>query len=172
MVPRINRAFCDWYGLPGPVVAAVNGHAVAGGLILALCADHRVGSTEASYGLTELRVGAPYPAAAIELVRAELTPQAARRLVLGADLIDAETALACGAVDELARPDVVLERALEVARELAALPRATYEVVKQQFRGDALERMREASERDPLASGWLTDEMPDASKAVLEGSSR
>ena len=50
MVGGINRLFYDWYGLPHPVVAAVNGHAVAGGLILALCADHRVGSLQATSG--------------------------------------------------------------------------------------------------------------------------
>src|SRR5215211_3044369 len=62
MVGGINDLFLSWYGFPRPVVAAVNGHAVAGGLILALCADYRVGSSEATYGVTELRVGAPYPA--------------------------------------------------------------------------------------------------------------
>ena len=48
MVAGINRMFADWYGFPRPVVAAVNGHAVAGGMILALCADHRVGSRAAT----------------------------------------------------------------------------------------------------------------------------
>lgn len=171
MVPRINRAFCDWYGFPRPVIGAVNGHAVAGGLILALCADYRVGAAGARYGLTELRVGAPYPAAAIAVVRAELPPPAVRRLVLGADLIDAPTALAWDVVDEVVEPAAVLDRALQVAREFAALPRTTYEAVKQQLRGGALERMRHDSDRDPLARGWLADEMPDAARSVLEGTS-
>ncbi len=169
MVPRINRAFCDWYGLRRPLVAAVNGHAVAGGFILFLCADHRIGVPETSYGLTELRVGAPYPAAAMRLLGAELSAQAARRLVLGADLIDGHDALALGALDELAQPDVVLDRALAVARELAALPRATYELVKEQLRGPTLREMKEESSRDPLAKGWLSEEMPGAVESVLGG---
>ena len=74
MVAGINRLFIDWYSFPRPVVAAVNGHAVAGGAILALCADRRIGAADATYGLTELRVGVPYPAAAIACVRAELSP--------------------------------------------------------------------------------------------------
>src|SRR5919204_1487415 len=94
MVAGINRLFCEWYDFPRPVVAAVNGHAVAGGLILALCADRRIGARGATYGLTEVRVGAPYPAAALGVVRAELGPGAARELVLGGELIDAERALA------------------------------------------------------------------------------
>src|SRR4051812_9981709 len=128
MVAGINRLFFDWYGLPHPVVAAVNGHAVAGGLILALCADHRVGSARASYGLTELRVGAPYPGAALAVIRAELDRGPLRRLVLGAELVGGEAALELGLVDELAEDTE--QRALDVARELASLPAGTYARVK------------------------------------------
>ena len=74
------------------MIAAVTGHAIAGGLVLALGADMRVASLEGRYGLTEVKVGVPYPQAAIGLVRAELAPQAARSLVLSNRLIDgAET---------------------------------------------------------------------------------
>jgi enoyl-CoA hydratase len=168
MVDGINRLFCDWYGFPRPVVAAVNGHAVAGGMILALCADHRVGSREATYGLTELRVGAPYPVAAMGTVKAELPPPAVRRLVLGAKLLDADEALKLGLVDELADPERVLERSLAIARELAALPSGTYETVKRQLRGAALAAMREGIERDPLSRGWFSEETPAAARAALE----
>jgi enoyl-CoA hydratase len=166
MVAGINRLFFDWYGLPFPVVAAVNGHAVAGGLILALCADHRVGSARASYGLTELRVGAPYPGAALAVVRAELDRGPLRRLVLGAELIDGQAALELGLVDELAEDTV--GRALEVAAELASLPASTYGTVKLQLREPALAAMRQALERDPLARGWLSDETAGAAAAVLD----
>ena len=169
MVHGINRLFYEWYGFPGPVVAAVNGHAVAGGMILALCADHRVGSRSGRYGLTEVRVGAPYPVAALTVVRAELAPGPARRLVLGGELVGADAALALGLLDELADAGAVLDRALAVARELAALPAATYETVKAQLRGSELEGMRAGMERDPLAGGWLGDETADAARAALDG---
>jgi enoyl-CoA hydratase len=172
MVAGINRMFCDWYGFPRPVVAAVNGHAVAGGLILALCADQRIGARPASYGLTELRVGAPYPVAALAVVRAELDPGPARRLVLGAELVDGEEALRLGLLDELADDEAaVLGRAMEVARDLAALPPGTYETVKCQLRGPELEAIRAGIERDPLAAGWLSDETAGAARSVLEGRS-
>lgn len=157
MVAQINGLFSGWYGFPRPVVAAVNGHAVAGGLILALCADRRIASTVGTYGLTELRVGIPYPAAAIGVVRAELDPGAARRLVLDAELLDAEALLRFGAFDELAAPDEVLERSLAVARELAALPTGAYETVKGQLRGPALEEIRAAIAEDPMSERWLAD---------------
>ena len=155
MVAGINRLFIDWYSFPRPVVAAVNGHAVAGGAILALCADRRIGAEDATYGLTELRVGVPYPAAAIGCVRAELTPAAARRLVLEAELIGAEAALGYGLVDELLPAGEVLDRAREVAAELAALPARPYEIVKEQLRGPALEAMRTGAADDPMTTGWI-----------------
>jgi enoyl-CoA hydratase len=168
MVIAINRMFTDWYGLPHPVVAAVNGHAVAGGFILALCADHRVGSLTGSYGLTEVKVGAPYPAAAIGVVRAELSPGAARRLVLGGELVGADAGLALGLFDEVAEPDDVVEAALGAARRLAALPPATYAKVKDQLRGPTLAAITDAVKRDPLAGEWLSDETAGAAAAVLD----
>lgn len=96
MVESINRMVLTGYGLPCPVVAAVTGHAIAGGLVLALCADVRVASTNGSYGPTEVKVGVPYPQAAIGLVRAELAPPAARRLVFGNELVDGQEATGLG----------------------------------------------------------------------------
>src|SRR5262245_35688213 len=60
MVHDANRAFAAWYGFPRPLVAAINGHAVAGGLILALCGDERLVAPGAKLGLTEVKVGIPF----------------------------------------------------------------------------------------------------------------
>jgi enoyl-CoA hydratase len=167
MVAGINRLFAGWYSFPRPVVCGVNGHAIAGGLILALCADHRVSSTEGKLGLTELRAGIPYPAAAIEVVRAELSPQAARLLVLGADLVSPQRAHELGAVDEIATPDQVVPRALERAAALAALPRDAYERVKRQLRGPAIATIERAVADDPMYAGWLGDETAGAAGGIL-----
>ena len=170
MVTGINRLFATLYALERPLVAAVNGHAIAGGLILALCADYRVGSTEGKLGLTELRAGLPYPAVALAVVRAELSPQAARILTLGADLIDPQRALELGVVDELAAPDAVEARALTVAAEFAQLPAGAYAHVKRQVRGEvAGEALRVAREGDdPLLTSWVGDETAVATAAILE----
>jgi enoyl-CoA hydratase len=80
LVDGINRMAIGVYGLPCPVVCAITGHAIAGGFVLAVCGDHRVASTEGRYGLTEVKVGVPYPQGAIGVVRAELTASAARLL--------------------------------------------------------------------------------------------
>ena len=169
MVGGINRLFCDWYCFPRPVVAAVNGHAIAGGLILALCADHRVGAPGAGrFGLTELKAGIPYPLVAMAVVRSELDPGVARRLVLGAGLVEAEEALTLGLLDEIA--DDPLERALEVARERAALPSAAYARIKEQLRGEtmALARRVVTESDDPLTAGWLDPEAEQGAASILD----
>ena len=165
MVEGINAIFAGWYGFPRPVVAAVNGHAIAGGLILALCADYRVGSSEGKYGVTELKAGLPYPAVAMAVVRAELYAPAARRLVLGADLVDAKAALEAGAFDEVAEPDQVLHRATEVARALSLLPSEAYAKVKAQLRGPVLDAA--LAQPDPLLDGWAGAEAADAASNIL-----
>ncbi len=169
MVDAINRLFGRWYGFPRPLVCAVNGHAIAGGLILALCGDHRVGAHHGKLGVTELRAGVGYPAVAMLVVQAELSPQVARQLVLGAGLVDAATGLELGLTDELQADDHLLDRSLEVAGELAALPRATYTQVKRQLRGEALERIARilGGEADPVAARWVGDEAAAASAAIL-----
>jgi enoyl-CoA hydratase len=167
MVEGINGIFAAWYGFPRPVVAAVNGHAIAGGLILALCADYRVGSTEGKYGVTELKAGLPYPSVAMAVVRAELHAPATRRLVLGADLVSAEVARDAGAFDELAEPDQVLHRATEVARDLSALPSEAYAKVKSQLRGPVLAAA--LAEPDPLLEGWAGSETAEAVSGILDG---
>jgi enoyl-CoA hydratase len=169
MVDGISRLFAGWYALARPVVCAVNGHAIAGGLILALCADYRVATGQGRFGLTEARTGVPYPAVAMAIVKAELTPAVARELVLRAHLVDARTALELGLLDELTEPDRLLSRALELAEELARLPAAAYATVKRQLRGETIASTAQIIERelDPLLEGWLEDETPAAAAAVL-----
>jgi enoyl-CoA hydratase len=155
MVTNINRMALAAYGLPCPVVCAITGHAIAGGFVLAVCGDHRVASDAGSYGLTEVKVGVPYPQAAIGVVRAELGPSAARLLALGNRLVDAAECVRLGAFDEAVAPDAVLPRALEVAAELAALPADVYARTKEELRGETIVRLRAAAADDPLLAQWV-----------------
>jgi enoyl-CoA hydratase len=155
MVSGINRMVLAAYGMSCPVIAAVTGHAIAGGLVLALCADLRIASLEGRYGLTEIRVGVPYPQAAIGVVRAELPSHAARRLVLGNELIDGAEAIRLGLFDEALEPDAVLPRAMELATEMAAFPADAYATTKSELRGRTLGEMTAAVESEPLLERWL-----------------
>src|SRR2546429_5668485 len=172
MVDGINRMAVGWYGFPRPVVCAVNGHAIAGGMILALCGDHRVAGPGGRFGLTEVRAGIPYPAVAIAVVRAELSPPVARELVLRGELVDAPGARERGLLDEIVPQDDVLARALEVASGLAALPARTFAYVKAQIRAPVIAEARRVIEggADPLLTdSWTGGETAQAAAAVLRG---
>lgn len=168
MVDGINRLVIGWYCFPRPVVAAVTGHAIAGGMVIALCADYRVGASEGKLGLTELRAGVPYPVAAIGLVRAELAAPAARALALRAHLVEPEEALRLGLVDELVGPGEVLERACDVAQEMAAFGGDSYARTKRDLRGEKLRAIEEAVDAgDPLLEAWLGEDSPEAAALAL-----
>jgi enoyl-CoA hydratase len=170
MARRVNRLFEGWHTFPRPVVCAVNGHAVAGGLILALCGDYRVGPTSGRFGLTEVKVGIPYPSEAMAVVHAELAPSVARRLVLLGELFDSAAAAGFGIFDEVVADDEVVERAVEVAQQFAALPPRTFEVVKQQLRAGARDHARGAF-GGANAAGFASSEAAEAGRAVLDGTS-
>jgi enoyl-CoA hydratase len=159
-VEGINAMALGVYALPCPVVGAITGHAIAGGFVLALCTDVRIASNAGRYGLTEVKVGVPYPQAAIGVVRAELSPGAARVLALGNQLVDAEECRRLGAFDEVVDPDAVVPRALEVAAELAAMPAEVYARTKNDLRGETVARLREAAADDPLLSQWVSSPGP------------
>ncbi len=171
IVAGLNSAFAAWYGLSRPVIAAITGHAAAGGMILVLCTDYRIASTRAKLGLSEVRVGVAMPIVVDAICRAELSPNAARVLMLGGELVDAEDAMLLGAIDELAEPVSVLPRALEVAEARAGLPRDAYATLKAQQRGEITARMRRWIEEDadPALDGWFGPDTAAAAAAILKG---
>ena len=154
-VEGINAMALGVYSLPCPVVGAITGHAIAGGMVLALCADVRIASSAGRYGLTEVKVGVPYPQAAIGVVRAELAPHAARLMALGNELVDAETCVRLGAFDEACAPVDVVPRALEAAAALAAFPADVYARTKHELRGETITKLRAAAAADPLLERWV-----------------
>src|SRR4051812_18359507 len=166
MARGMNRVFAGWHTFPRPVVCAVSGHAVAGGFVLALCGDYRVVSSSGRFGLTEVKVGIPYPSAAMTVVKIELPAPVARRLVLRGELVDASTCVELQAFDEVVPDDQVLGRAAEMAAELAELPPVTYGLVKQRLRS---EHGRPEMLVGAAAAAAAMAEAPEAARRVLEG---
>ncbi len=159
MIVALGRLVGRLYGNPRPTVAAVNGHGVAAGTLLALACDYRIGPLgDYRFGLTGARGGIPYPIAAQAVIDYELDAATRRILLLGAALLSPDEAAARGILDELHPPERVLERAIEVARERAELPADTYAKIKGQLRAAALRRIREANDagNDPLLVSWIT----------------
>jgi enoyl-CoA hydratase/carnithine racemase len=105
---------------PKPVVAAVNGPALAGGFALALLCDIRIAAESATFGYPELPIGIPPSYAA---ARAAVAPATARELCLTGRVIDAEEALRLGVVSEVCPDGELRDRALELATRIAGMPR-------------------------------------------------
>jgi enoyl-CoA hydratase len=139
----VGKAFEAVFNCPLPVVAAVNGHAIGGGCVLACCADVRVmADGDGKIGLPELRVGVSFPRAALEIVRYAVGGVSARRLALGTLTYRPQQAAEMGLVDEVVPADELLDRAKIVARTLAEQsPADTFTVTKAQLHSDALERI-------------------------------
>ena len=156
MVLGIDRMLARLYAYPGPTVAAVSGHALGGGLVLALACDVRLAASgPAKIGLTEVTAGIPFPAAALAVVQAELAPPAARDLCLTGRIVDAGEGVALGLFDRVEPAAEIVARAAEAARALAAS--AAYARVKAQLRAATNARLARivATEDDPLLDGWL-----------------
>jgi enoyl-CoA hydratase len=143
-LPALHRLYDMVFFFPKPVVAAVNGHAIAGGCVLECCADKRIAATgSARIGVTELLVGVPFPPLAFEVMRFATAPQYFADGILSGATFTPDMALARGLIDELADPAALLDRAVAAAETLAALPPATFALTKQQLRQgvtDAMER--------------------------------
>lgn len=168
LIDELNLSFLRLYGFSKPLICAVNGVAVAGGLFPPLCADHTVAVGTARFGLSEVRVGANFPVAPMEIARAELTPAGLRRLMLRGRLVPAETAQHLGIVDEITGDDL-LGNAVAAARDFAASPPKAFAAIKAQVRQPALDMIRDAVDHrsDPTRAGWFTDETKHAMQAAL-----
>ena len=117
---RIAQLFRRIYDYSKPLIAAVNGAAVAGGCGLATLCDLTLAAPEAKFGYTEVRIGFMPALVSIFLVR-QIGEKRARDLLLTGRILDAEEALRLGLVNEIVAGGKLLERARELASELAEL---------------------------------------------------
>lgn len=127
-------------------VAALNGHAFAGGMILALCCDFRIAvQGEAKFSLNEVPVGVPMPSAYTEIIRHRLCDAAASQAILSGDVYDVETAQKLGLVQTVVAPEKLLEAAEKRARSISPDCYTAYRHSKQMLQAPALRFIREQS---------------------------
>lgn len=138
------------YGSSVPVVAACTGHAVAAGALLLLGCDHRVGpDAPVKIGLNEVAIALTLPDWAMTISKERLSRRHLQRCVANARLLDGNGAVEAGFLDEAVSPDAVVDRALEVAGELAeTLDARAYAGTVNTLRGDVLAAMDASVERD------------------------
>ena len=147
-LPALHKLYDAVFFHAKPVVAALNGYAIAGGCVLACCADRRVMSA-GRIGVTELLVGVPFPALAFEIMRHATPPYFFSETILSGETFAPEVAAHRGLVNQAVEPAQLMQRAIAAAQELAALSPPAFAQTKKQIRAAVSERY--------AASGAVTD---------------
>jgi enoyl-CoA hydratase len=150
-----NRTMQRVFEQPRPCVAAINGHAIAGGCVLAMQADLRVMARgDFSIGLNEVALGIGLPTIVLESFRIQVSEKALRRMAQFGELVRSEDALALGVVDEVVDHDAVEERALALAQKAVAdCGRAGFVHVKRLIRRPVIQAVEAWGTQDNEA--WL-----------------
>lgn len=174
----IERLWQDLYRLllalaasPIPIAAAITGHSPAGGAVLAMYCDYRImAEGEFRIGFNEVQVGIPMPPALLRCVSWLVGPRQAERLCAAGLLILPGEAQRIGLVDELAPPDRVVERAIEWANGMLALPPDAMTQTRQAARADLVRLMEEglAKENQLLVDNWFSDETQTTLRVIVE----
>jgi enoyl-CoA hydratase/carnithine racemase len=162
------EAYCDLvreiFVFGAPVVAALSGHTMAGGLIVAAAADERIAADgKGQFCLPEVDLGVPVPLCLLEIFRHVLGPRGMERLAATGDRLSVERALARGLVDEIVAGEELLTRSVARAGELSQHSLSAHAAIKRRSRASALARFDQARERDPFLDVWFS---PDAQERV------
>lgn len=168
-IDALTRCFKTLFTTWRPVVAAINGHALAGGCVLSCGCDYQVLAAGARIGAIEHQAGVPFPAWALELVRFGVNNEHAAEVILFGRAYDASTALEMGIVDEVTEGDV-LARSLEVAQELAAIPATSFALTKRGLRSAAADAADHLSSQidEEVKRAWCSEEVLSAVRRQLE----
>jgi enoyl-CoA hydratase len=166
---RFDAMMMRLFEVPIPLVAAINGHAVAGGCVLALQADVRIAvdRESARIGLNETQLGIGLPSLVVETVRWQVPGPSLAAIALEGRLLSPRDALQLGLVHEVAAENELLPRALERAAALAAFPPAGIRMVKESLRrpAAAASRANEAAEAERWLETWFA---PDSQRRLGE----
>lgn len=169
-LPVLDQFLRATLTFPKPIVAAVNGHAIAGGCILAAACDHRI-MTEGSgrIGIPELAVGVPFPALPLQIMAARVPDGHLRDLVFTGRTVQVDEAKAMGLIDEKCPAGMLMDRATEAATKLAAIPAGAFAMTKEAFYLPALERTRQMADLNArVEEAWMQQETYDTIRKYLD----
>lgn len=153
----LSDAFEALFCYPGPTVAAINGAAVAGGCVLACACDRRLISPDAKIGASEVRVGVPFPVAALEVMR-YACGRHVEEVLLGGGLYRGDDAVASGLAHRVVRDDL-LEAAVAQATDLGGISAEAYAHTKGQLRAPTMARICEGGEIDrEVSRSWSSED--------------
>ncbi len=166
-LPALRDAIEKLFFFPKPVVAAINGHAIAGGCILACACDGRLMARGPfKIGAPELLVGVPFPTLGLEVLRYVVPARYLEEVIYGGRVYLPEEAQERGLLHEIVEENNLLERSLERARRLAALPPSAFQITKDQLRKPVRNRLQEEARIDAeVAKVWAA---PDTQEKIRE----
>jgi enoyl-CoA hydratase len=165
--------YCDLvreiFVCPAPLVAALPGHAIAGGLIVAAAADERYAAEgPGRFGLSEVALGVPLPACCVELFRYVLGSRRMERLTASAENMPSDRALAIGLLDRVVPSAGLLDSSLERARQLSRGSSLAYAEVKRRARAEAVARFDASRTGDPFLDFWFSADARGRIAALIE----
>jgi enoyl-CoA hydratase len=160
-LPLLIRSFERVATFPKPLVAAINGHAIAGGAIIAMACDWRIMARgPGRIGLTEIQVGVLFPAWALEIARFAAPTQHFSEIVCAGRTYLPEQALERGLVHELIEADQLLGRACDAAREFGRIDPSRFAANKMAVRRPLIETARRESALSDanVVQDWCSEE--------------
>lgn len=165
----LERAFTAIAFCSKPLIAAANGHAIAGGSILLCACDRRlIAEGQARFGVPELLVGVPFPLVALEILRAAVSPKDLPRIIYEGSTMRGPDAIACGLADEIIPSEQLLQTSIDTAQRLAKIPANSFRATKRHLRAPLRERMvtQQDAEKE-LRAVWTEPETIAAIRAFI-----
>ncbi len=165
-----HYCFLQMFSFPKPLIVAVEGAAIAGGFFPVLCSDYRIAGFNATFGLTEVKVGVGFPTGLVEIVRSMMSPNDMRLIMQTGKPLSAKQALKVQIVDECVRDGEALRLALVIAKDYADLPPIAYATVKQQVRAPVIQMLKEQMNKAATSKPqpWFNKETSAAMAHMIE----
>ncbi|MCB9892889.1 MAG: enoyl-CoA hydratase/isomerase family protein [Planctomycetes bacterium] len=166
----LDDCFMRLFELQKPVVAAVNGHAIAGGCILAAACDVALMvDTGATIGVPELAVGVPFPPLPLEILRQAVGTSAARHLAFSCENVSADRAFQLGLVSRLTTAETLMLESIKDASRMGSMPRASFALTKQQLRLPATQMLAALKKHaDDVAAEWRSPQVKEAIQQFVD----
>jgi enoyl-CoA hydratase/carnithine racemase len=166
-----NRLCLDMYTFPKPIVAAITGHAVAGGCILTICCDYRfISEGKKLMGLNEIKLGVPLPYPADRILRQIVDDRSARRILDTGDFFPPEETLSMGLVDGVMPIDKVIPASVDKVKSFASSSLEAFRMIKYNRTEKVAAQIKEAlvEKEKTFIDLWYTLETREKLKAALE----
>lgn len=155
-----NELILKLYTIPIPTISLIEGHAVAGGFIIAIATDYRFAVSDKKMGLNEINLGVPVPLFAIEILERLTDKRTSTNLLFTGELIKTQEALKYKIIDEIFPPEEIQTKAIEKLKSLTNKPRKAFEYTKKLINEPIKEKYKKYQDLDKeiFLESWYSEE--------------